>query len=98
MRVLGVITARGGSKGLPRKNIRSLGGKPLIVHTIKSALGLGDRLHRLVVSTDDEEIAVISRAASPTGWRAILLNRSRESQGSDGGSQARGVAVHVDEC
>ncbi len=63
MRLLGVITARGGSKGLPRKNVRSLAGKPLIVHTIDAALGLGDRLHRLVVSTDDDEIAQISRTA-----------------------------------
>ncbi len=63
MRLLGVITARGGSKGLPRKNVRSLAGKPLIVHTIDAALGLGDRLYRLVVSTDDDEIAQISRTA-----------------------------------
>ena len=63
MRVLAVITARGGSKGLPRKNVRPLAGKPLIVHTIEAALGLGARLHRLIVSTDDEEIAAISRAA-----------------------------------
>ena len=63
MRVLGVITARGGSKGLARKNLRPLAGKPLIVYTVEAALGLRARLHRLVVSTDDEEIAEIGRAS-----------------------------------
>ena len=63
MSVLTVITARGGSKSIPRKNVVELCGKPLIVHTIDAALALGDRLHRVVVSTDDEEIAAVSRAA-----------------------------------
>ncbi|MBL0218858.1 MAG: acylneuraminate cytidylyltransferase family protein [Myxococcales bacterium] len=62
MRVLGVVTARGGSKGVPRKNIRLLGGKPLIAWTAEAALG-AKRLARTVVSTDDEEIAQVSRAA-----------------------------------
>ncbi len=60
-KVLGVIPARGGSKELPGKNVRMLAGRPLIAYTIDAALGLGDRLYRLVVSTDDEEIAAISR-------------------------------------
>lgn len=63
MRVLGVITARGGSKGLPRKNIRELHGKPLIEHTIRAALAAADLFHRVIVSTEDEEIAGISRCA-----------------------------------
>ena len=62
MRVLGLIPARGGSKGVPRKNVRSLGGKPLIVYTIEAALA-ATKLTRVVVSTDDDEIAEVSRAA-----------------------------------
>lgn len=63
MKVLGVITARGGSKGLPRKNIRELHGKPLIEYTIQTALSAADLFHRVIVSTDDEEIAEIARRA-----------------------------------
>jgi len=62
MRILGLIPARAGSKGIPNKNIRPLAGKPLIVYTIESALesqGLTD----IVVSTDSEEIAEIALAA-----------------------------------
>ena len=58
--ILGIIPARGGSKGVPRKNIRKLGGKPLIAHTIEAALGSG-YIGRLIVSTDDEEIAEVSK-------------------------------------
>jgi CMP-N,N'-diacetyllegionaminic acid synthase len=56
MRVLAVIPARGGSKGLPRKNILPLGEHPLIAHTILAAKGVS-QLADLIVSTDDEEIA-----------------------------------------
>jgi CMP-N-acetylneuraminic acid synthetase len=56
-KVLAVIPARGGSKGVPRKNIRPVHGKPLIAYTIEPALAVKYRLHRLIVSTDDEEIA-----------------------------------------
>lgn len=59
-RVLGLITARGGSKGLPRKSIRELGGKPLIAWSIEAALQ-SNAIDRLVVSTDDKEIAAVSR-------------------------------------
>ncbi len=58
--VLGVISARGGSKALPRKNVACLGGKPLIAHTIEAALG-ASLMGRVVVSTDDAEIAAVSR-------------------------------------
>ena len=50
-----IIPARGGSKGLPRKNILPLGGKPLICHSIDAARGLSDDCH-ICVSTDDAEI------------------------------------------
>lgn len=56
------ICARGGSKGVPRKNIRDLQGKPLIAHTIEQALACREIDH-VYVSTDDEEIAAAARAA-----------------------------------
>lgn len=58
--VVGVITARGGSKGLPGKNIRSFAGKPLIAWTIEAAQH-SESLLKTIVSTDDEEIAKIAR-------------------------------------
>jgi CMP-N-acetylneuraminic acid synthetase len=59
--VLAVIPARGGSKRLPRKNILSLAGHPVIAYTIKAAAG-AKRLTHWLVSTDDEEIAAVARA------------------------------------
>ncbi len=58
--ILTIIPARGGSKGVPRKNIRELGGKPLIAYTLESAL-TSKYVDRLVVSTEDDEIASIAR-------------------------------------
>lgn len=58
--ILGLIPARGGSKGLPRKNIKLLLGKPLITWTIEQALA-SKYLDRVVVSTDDKEIAEVSK-------------------------------------
>lgn len=59
MRVLGVIPARGGSKGVPGKNIKPLGGVPLIGHTIAAAAG-ATLLTRTIVSTDDDVIASVA--------------------------------------
>lgn len=59
---LAVIPARGGSKRIPRKNIRPFAGKPMIVHAIESALASGV-FDRVIVSTDDEEISAISLGA-----------------------------------
>jgi len=59
-KVLGLITARGGSKGIPRKNIVPLGGKPLIAWTIESAIN-SSVLDRVIVSTDNNEIADIAQ-------------------------------------
>lgn len=56
MRVLGLIVARGGSKGLPRKNIRMLGGHPLVAYAARSG-ALAESITRVIISTDDEEIA-----------------------------------------
>ena len=60
MRVLGVITARGGSKGIPKKNLAPLLGKPLLWYTAKTALE-AKSLTRVILSTDDEEIAEVGR-------------------------------------
>ena len=60
-KVLAIIPARGGSKGLPRKNVRALGGKPLIAHSIDTARR-SSVVDRVIVTTEDEEIAQAARA------------------------------------
>lgn len=67
LEVLAVVQARGGSKGLPRKNLRPLKGHPLIAYSIASSLAASS-VTRLILSTDDEEIAAVGRsygAATP---------------------------------
>lgn len=61
MRVLGLIPARGGSRGVPRKNVRLLGGKALIGYTIEAARD-ARHIDRIVVSTEDAEIAAVARS------------------------------------
>ena len=58
--VIAIIPARGGSKGIPHKNIKNLGGKPLIAYTIEAALR-SEYLDHVFVSTEDSEIANISK-------------------------------------
>jgi len=60
--VLAIIPARGGSKGIPRKNIADLGGRPLLAWTVDAARQ-ARRVTRVLVSTDDPEIAEAARAA-----------------------------------
>lgn len=60
MSVIAFIFARGGSKGLPGKNIRPLGGKPLIAWSIEQALAV-KRIDRVIISTDSEDIAEVAR-------------------------------------
>ena len=60
MNILAVIPARGGSKGIPKKNLIKLSGKPLIVHTIEAAK-LSKNISKLILTTDDQEIASIGR-------------------------------------
>jgi CMP-N-acetylneuraminic acid synthetase len=62
-KILGIITARGGSKRIPRKNVKLLAGKPLIAYTIIEAKK-SEYINKLIVSTDDEEIAKISKEYS----------------------------------
>jgi CMP-N,N'-diacetyllegionaminic acid synthase len=59
-KIVNIIPARGGSKGVPRKNIKLLNGKPLISYAIKAAFG-SRYLDRVIVSTDDDEIAKIAK-------------------------------------
>ena len=61
MTALAVIPARGGSKGIPRKNLLPVGGRPLMTWTIAQALGAGDDVI-VAVSTEDAEIADVARA------------------------------------
>ena len=61
MTVLGIIPARGGSKGIPRKNLRLLSGRPLLSHTIEAALR-AETLDRIIVNTEDDEIADVARS------------------------------------
>jgi len=64
MRILGIIPARGGSKRVVGKNLRVLGGKPLVAWAIDAACG-SQRVDRWVVSSDDERILAIANARDP---------------------------------
>jgi len=70
--ILGLTPARGGSKGITRKNIRSLCGKPLLAWTIQAALQ-AKRLDKYVVSTEDSEVMEIAR-----NWGAEVMERPPE--------------------
>lgn len=58
--VLAIVPARGGSKGLPGKNVRLLAGKPMLAYTLESAQAC-ERIARTIVSTDDVDIAAVAR-------------------------------------
>lgn len=72
IKILAIIPARGGSKGLPRKNILPLLGKPLIAWTIEAALA-SNVIDHVFVSTDDDEISAISKT-----FGAQVLRRPAE--------------------
>jgi CMP-N,N'-diacetyllegionaminic acid synthase len=63
LRILAVVPARGGSKGIPRKNLQLLGGRPLVAHAVQAGLGAMPLVSRVVCTTDDPEIAEVARAA-----------------------------------
>lgn len=73
---IAIITARGGSKRIPRKNIREFCGKPIIVYSIEAALKSG-LFDEVMVSTDDDEIAEVARRAGAQ----VPFMRSSESAG-----------------
>lgn len=85
--MLAIIPARGGSKGIPRKNVQSVGGVPLVVRTVRAASG-ARRVERVVVSTDDVEIAELARGAG-----AEVVWRPAELSGDTASSEA--VLLHV---
>jgi N-acylneuraminate cytidylyltransferase len=88
--VVAVIPARGGSKGIPRKNIRLLAGKPLIVHTIEQARQ-SSWVTETVVSTDDNEIASVSEAAGAT-----VVRRPADISGDQASSES--ALIHAIQC
>src|SRR3954471_8585828 len=77
-----VIPARGGSKGVPRKNLRRVGGVPLIARAIAAARA-ADRIDRVVVSTDDEQIGAVARE-----WGAEVVSRPAELSGDTASSES----------
>jgi YrbI family 3-deoxy-D-manno-octulosonate 8-phosphate phosphatase len=80
--VLAVIPARGGSKGVPGKNLARVGGLPLVARAVRAALG-AQRITRVAVSTDDPEIAA---AATQAG--AVLVRRPAELSGDTASSES----------
>jgi len=87
MRVLAVIPARGGSKGIPGKNVALLAGKPLLVHSIEVARSV-PAVTGVVVSTDDDVIASTARHAG-----AEVVTRPAEISGDDASSET--ALLHV---
>lgn len=81
-RTVAIIPARGGSKGLPRKNVLPLAGKPLLAHSIDAAKA-ARLIDRVVVSTDDPEIAAVARA-----WGADVVDRPADLSGDTASSEA----------
>lgn len=88
MKILGVIPARGGSKSMPRKNIASLAGRPLIAYTIEAALA-SKVLADVVVSTDDEAITEVSRRAG------ALVPFIRPAEFATDDAESIGVVLHA---
>lgn len=64
--IVAIIPARSGSKGIPDKNIRPLGGLPLLVHSIRHALSAGFQSANILLTTDSEQYAAIGREAGAT--------------------------------
>jgi CMP-N,N'-diacetyllegionaminic acid synthase len=87
-KLLGIITARGGSKGLPNKNIKILNGRPLIAHTIEAALKT-KLFDQLIVSTDSRKIA---RIAKRYGAQAPFLRPKSLARDT---SKSMDVVIHV---
>ena len=82
MECLAIIPARGGSKGIPRKNILPIAGKPLIAYNIEQARR-SRYIHRVVVSTDDAEIADVARR-----YGAEIVHRPAEISGDTASSES----------
>jgi len=77
IKVTAIIPARGGSKGVPKKNKKVIGGKPLIAYTIEAALN-SNFLGKIVVSSDDPEIIEIAKQ-----YKGVTVHQREESMASD---------------
>ena len=71
-KVIAVVSARGGSKGIPKKNIKKLNGKPLITYTLKTLLKVKS-IDKVVVSTDDKKILQVVKKYFPKIEVLIIL-------------------------
>lgn len=80
--ILAIIPARGGSKGIPRKNLRPIAGKPLLAYTVEHARRTPD-ITRIVVSTDDREIGAVAE-----DWGAEVIPRPPELSGDEASSES----------
>lgn len=87
IRVVAIIPARAGSKGLPRKNIKNIAGKPLIVWTIEAALN-SKCITKTVVSSEDDEILNISKK-----YGADIIKRPKELASDKSTSES--IVLHV---
>ena len=87
MEILAVIPARGGSKGIPRKNIRPLNGRPLIYYTIEEAKK-SKYVSRFIVSTEDQKISIISKK-----FGAEVLKRPKRLARDD--TSTIDVIIHI---
>lgn len=87
IQIVAVIPARGGSKGIPRKNLKAIAGKPLLAYTIKNAQQIS-LISRIIVSTDDNEIA---KCAKEYGAEIVL--RPAEISGDTASSEL--ALMHV---
>ncbi|MBF0179139.1 MAG: acylneuraminate cytidylyltransferase family protein [Magnetococcales bacterium] len=82
MQILAIIPARGGSKGIPKKNLAQLGGKPLLVHSIEHCQQV-QAIQRIVVSTDDTEIARVAQEhGAEVIWRPAEISGDAASSES----------------
>ncbi len=87
-----IVPARGGSKGVPGKNLRPLAGLPLIVHTLRSALEC-DAVDRVLVSTDDDEIIGVCR-----GVAGVEVPFRRPAHLATDDADAVDVYLHMVDC
>ena len=87
---IAIIPARGGSKGIPRKNLQLLGGRALVEHSIEHALW-SRSVGRVVVSTDDDEIAAVSNKCG-----AEVIRRPADISGDLATSEA--ALQHAIDC
>ena len=90
MTIIAIIPARGGSKGVPRKNVRPLAGKPLIAHSIQDAQE-STLIDHVYVSTDDQEIATVS-----TQYGAKIIDRPAELANDTASSES--ALIHAIEA